>query len=159
MRILLLFTVLAARTSVLRAPHTHTHSDCAALNSVLPLYNGNENENKFPFGTSFYMPQCLLQQFHTHTHTSQAPSLAPPLSLSPSIALTHSLYFCPLLIAGYNAAIAPTPPTTTTSTVSPSNLLPYFDFDVPRNLTVTVGQTGFLHCRVERLGDKDVSII
>nr|DAA02672.1 TPA_inf: HDC07556 [Drosophila melanogaster] len=55
----------------------------------------------------------------------------------------------------YNAALAPTPPTTSTTTISPSNLLPYFDFDVPRNLTVTVGQTGFLHCRVERLGDKD----
>ncbi|XP_062132395.1 zwei Ig domain protein zig-8 isoform X2 [Drosophila sulfurigaster albostrigata] len=64
-----------------------------------------------------------------------------------------------MLLKGYNAAIAPTPPTTTTTTVSPSNLLPYFDFDVPRNLTVTVGQTGFLHCRVERLGDKDVSWI
>ncbi|XP_035906745.1 zwei Ig domain protein zig-8-like [Anopheles stephensi] len=36
---------------------------------------------------------------------------------------------------------------------------PYFDFDVPRNLTVTVGQTGFLHCRVERLGDQDVAWI
>ncbi|XP_075168260.1 defective proboscis extension response 1 [Haematobia irritans] len=45
------------------------------------------------------------------------------------------------------------------TTVSPTNLLPYFDFDVPRNVTVTVGQTGFLHCRVERLGDKDVSWI
>ncbi|XP_065369129.1 V-set and immunoglobulin domain-containing protein 1 [Calliphora vicina] len=46
-----------------------------------------------------------------------------------------------------------------TTTVSSTNLLPYFDFDVPRNITVTVGQTGFLHCRVERLGDKDVSWI
>ncbi|XP_017839346.1 zwei Ig domain protein zig-8 [Drosophila busckii] len=65
-----------------------------------------------------------------------------------------------ILLEGYSAAIAPTPPTTTTSTtIAPSNLLPYFDFDVPRNLTVTVGQTGFLHCRVERLGDKDVSWI
>uniref|UniRef100_A0AAG5D5S0 Ig-like domain-containing protein n=2 Tax=Anopheles atroparvus TaxID=41427 RepID=A0AAG5D5S0_ANOAO len=36
---------------------------------------------------------------------------------------------------------------------------PYFDFDVIRNLTVTVGQTGFFHCRVERLGDKDVAWI
>lgn len=35
---------------------------------------------------------------------------------------------------------------------------PYFDFELQRNVTVTVGQTGFLHCRVERLGDKDVSI-
>ncbi|XP_041565789.1 uncharacterized protein LOC108145475 isoform X2 [Drosophila elegans] len=64
-----------------------------------------------------------------------------------------------VLLRGYSAAMAPTPPTTTTTTISPSNLLPYFDFDVPRNLTVTVGQTGFLHCRVERLGDKDVSWI
>ncbi|XP_037813583.1 uncharacterized protein LOC119604801 [Lucilia sericata] len=46
-----------------------------------------------------------------------------------------------------------------TTTASSTNLLPYFDFDVPRNITVTVGQTGFLHCRVERLGDKDVSWI
>jgi hypothetical protein len=38
-----------------------------------------------------------------------------------------------------------------------SNQQPYFDFDVQRNLTVTVGQTAFMHCRVERLGDKDVS--
>lgn len=35
--------------------------------------------------------------------------------------------------------------------------MPYFDFDVQRNITVTIGQTAFLHCRVERLGDKDVS--
>ncbi|EDW58850.1 zwei Ig domain protein zig-8 isoform X2 [Drosophila virilis] len=64
------------------------------------------------------------------------------------------------LLQGSSAALAPTPATTTlTTTISPSNLLPYFDFDVPRNLTVTVGQTGFLHCRVERLGDKDVSWI
>uniref|UniRef100_A0A1A9WMR7 Uncharacterized protein n=1 Tax=Glossina brevipalpis TaxID=37001 RepID=A0A1A9WMR7_9MUSC len=47
---------------------------------------------------------------------------------------------------------------TDTITVSPTNLLPYFDFDVPRNITVTVGQTGFLHCRVERLGDKDTDV-
>lgn len=46
-----------------------------------------------------------------------------------------------------------------TSSSSTGNLLPYFDFDVQRNVTVTVGQTGFLHCRVERLGDKDVSIV
>lgn len=43
------------------------------------------------------------------------------------------------------------------SSAAAQNVLPYFDFDVQRNLTVTVGQTGFLHCRVERLGDKDVS--
>ena len=37
--------------------------------------------------------------------------------------------------------------------------MPYFDFDVQRNVTVVIGQTAFLHCRVERLGDKDVSRI
>lgn len=40
-----------------------------------------------------------------------------------------------------------------------TNLQPYFDFDVQRNVTVTVGQTAFLPCHVERLGDKDVSIV
>jgi hypothetical protein len=31
---------------------------------------------------------------------------------------------------------------------------PYFDFAVTRNVTTRVGQTAFLHCRVEDLGDK-----
>jgi hypothetical protein len=31
---------------------------------------------------------------------------------------------------------------------------PYFDFSVTRNVTTRVGQTAFLHCRVEALGDK-----
>lgn len=35
---------------------------------------------------------------------------------------------------------------------------PYFDFDVLRNVTTRVGQTAFLHCRVEHLGDKSVSV-
>ncbi|XP_037038792.1 zwei Ig domain protein zig-8-like [Bradysia coprophila] len=39
------------------------------------------------------------------------------------------------------------------------SLHPYFDFDVPRNVTARVGQTAFLHCRVEQLGDKSVSWI
>lgn len=39
-----------------------------------------------------------------------------------------------------------------------SALHPYFDFDVLRNVTARVGQTAFLHCRVEDLGDKSVSI-
>ncbi|XP_053667170.1 zwei Ig domain protein zig-8-like [Anopheles marshallii] len=47
----------------------------------------------------------------------------------------------------------------TATTEESDALQPYFDFDVPRNLTVTVGQTGFLHCRVERLGDQDVAWI
>ncbi|XP_026477042.1 uncharacterized protein LOC113382998 [Ctenocephalides felis] len=34
--------------------------------------------------------------------------------------------------------------------------LPYFEFNVPRNVTTAVGQTAFLHCRVEQLGDKDM---
>ncbi|XP_039439722.1 zwei Ig domain protein zig-8-like [Culex pipiens pallens] len=49
--------------------------------------------------------------------------------------------------------------TMTLTTEESAGLQPYFDFDVQRNLTVTVGQTGFLHCRVERLGDKDVAWI
>ncbi|XP_046810977.1 uncharacterized protein LOC111690349 [Lucilia cuprina] len=62
-----------------------------------------------------------------------------------SLTTTYSTQYLPLLDV--------------TTTSSSTNLLPYFDFDVPRNVTVTVGQTGFLHCRVERLGDKDVSWI
>lgn len=34
---------------------------------------------------------------------------------------------------------------------------PYFDFAVTRNVTTRVGQTAFLNCRVEQLGDKLVS--
>lgn len=37
------------------------------------------------------------------------------------------------------------------------SLHPYFDFDVPRNVTARVGQTAFLRCHVEQLGDKSVS--
>ncbi|KFB46215.1 AGAP007759-PA-like protein [Anopheles sinensis] len=36
---------------------------------------------------------------------------------------------------------------------------PYFDFDVPRNVTTRVGQTAFINCRVEQMGDKSVSWI
>lgn len=36
---------------------------------------------------------------------------------------------------------------------------PYFEFNVPRNVTTAVGQTAFLHCRVEQLGDKAVSLV
>lgn len=39
------------------------------------------------------------------------------------------------------------------------SLHPYFDFDVMLNVTARVGQTAFLHCRVEQLGDKSVSLI
>jgi hypothetical protein len=37
------------------------------------------------------------------------------------------------------------------------SMYPFFDFDVIRNITTRVGQTTFLHCRVEQLGDKSVS--
>lgn len=68
-----------------------------------------------------------------------------------SVILNFQLHFCFLPISEtLSLAMA--------SSSSTGNLLPYFDFDVQRNVTVTVGQTGFLHCRVERLGDKDVSI-
>lgn len=36
---------------------------------------------------------------------------------------------------------------------------PYFDFNVPKNITARVGQSAFLNCRVEQLGDKSVSHI
>lgn len=36
------------------------------------------------------------------------------------------------------------------------SLHPYFDFDVPRNVTARVGQTAFIRCHVEQLGDKSV---
>lgn len=37
------------------------------------------------------------------------------------------------------------------------SLHPYFNFDVQRNVTARVGQTAFLQCKVEQLGDKSVS--
>lgn len=46
---------------------------------------------------------------------------------------------------------------TTTTTEESAAYQPYFDFSVNRNVTVNVGQTGFLFCRVERLGEQDVS--
>lgn len=39
------------------------------------------------------------------------------------------------------------------------SLHPYFDFDVSRNITARVGQTAFLRCKVEQLGDKSVSFV
>lgn len=39
------------------------------------------------------------------------------------------------------------------------SLHPYFDYDVARNVTARLGQSAFLHCRVEQLGDKSVSQI
>ena len=35
--------------------------------------------------------------------------------------------------------------------------VPAFETNVPRNVTTAVGQTAFLHCRVDQLGDKEVS--
>lgn len=39
---------------------------------------------------------------------------------------------------------------------SNSSISPYFDLNVVRNVTTTVGQSAFLHCRVYQLGDKSV---
>lgn len=39
------------------------------------------------------------------------------------------------------------------------SIFPYFDYNVPRNVTTATGQTAFLHCRVEQLGDKAVSFV
>ena len=76
-----------------------------------------------------------------------------PLSFS---SLSLSLSFSPSLSSLRTVSVSSSIIMTTTTEESEA-LQPYFDFDVPRNLTVTVGQTGFLHCRVERLGDQDVS--
>lgn len=35
---------------------------------------------------------------------------------------------------------------------------PQFETSVARNVTIAVGQTAFLHCRVYQLGDKEVSL-
>lgn len=46
------------------------------------------------------------------------------------------------------------------TTVYPAHIMslhPYFNFDVSRNVTARVGQTTFLQCKVEQLGDKSVS--
>lgn len=47
------------------------------------------------------------------------------------------------------------------TTVYPAHIMslhPYFNFDVSRNVTARVGQTTFLQCKVEQLGDKSVSL-
>jgi len=36
-------------------------------------------------------------------------------------------------------------------------LYPFFDYYVSRNITTTIGQSAFLHCRTENLNDKSVS--
>lgn len=38
-------------------------------------------------------------------------------------------------------------------------LYPFFDYYVPRNITTTIGQSAFLHCRTENLNDKSVSAV
>ncbi|XP_050538322.1 inactive tyrosine-protein kinase 7-like [Daktulosphaira vitifoliae] len=44
------------------------------------------------------------------------------------------------------------------TTVNSTDLLyPFFDYYVPRNITTTIGQSAFLHCRTENLNDKSVS--
>lgn len=45
----------------------------------------------------------------------------------------------------------------TGNSVGNSSIFPYFDYNVQRNVTTAVGQSAFLHCRVEQLGDKAVS--
>lgn len=36
--------------------------------------------------------------------------------------------------------------------------MPFFDLSTQRNVTAAVGQSAFLHCTVEQLGDKAVKI-
>lgn len=92
-------------------------------------------------------------------HCSIFVSISETLSFNEPHTATSSNSSSNITIGDGAAALA----TTTTTTMSSSIMTttdseqPYFDFELQRNVTVTVGQTGFLHCRVERLGDKDVS--
>ncbi|XP_061389932.1 uncharacterized protein LOC133325124 [Musca vetustissima] len=133
-----------------------------------PLDHQNPHPNN-------YQQQHHHRQHHnSHLYQPQMPECQQSSQLPPASSFTSTYhhhktrrhYFprCGLVLLVFLTVIKESLTTYSTSytalettTVSPTNLLPYFDFDVPRNVTVTVGQTGFLHCRVERLGDKDVS--
>lgn len=67
------------------------------------------------------------------------------ISFSYSLSL---VYFADMTKTSANATVIPE------HTMS---LHPYFNFDVQRNVTARVGQTAFLQCKVEQLGDKSVS--
>lgn len=53
--------------------------------------------------------------------------------------------------------ILDTSPDANSYTLNASSISPYFDLNVVRNVTTTVGQSAFLHCRVYQLGDKSVT--
>lgn len=109
--------------------------------------------------------KSVLTNFHANVwpspfyHCSIFVSISETLSFNEPHTATSSNSSSSITKGDGAAALA----TTTTTTMSSSIMTttdseqPYFDFELQRNVTVTVGQTGFLHCRVERLGDKDVS--
>lgn len=71
-----------------------------------------------------------------------------------SFLISHSVYrfrlFTDLTKASANGTVIPE---------HNMSLHPYFNFDVQRNVTARVGQTSFLQCKVEQLGDKSVSFL
>lgn len=73
--------------------------------------------------------------------------------------ISHSmLTFCHLLFC-YSTDMAKASANGTIIPEHNMSLHPYFNFDVQRNVTARVGQTTFLMCRVEQLGDKSVSLL
>ncbi|XP_060840900.1 inactive tyrosine-protein kinase 7-like [Rhopalosiphum padi] len=55
------------------------------------------------------------------------------------------------------SALRQTDRTSSTPGNGTDQLYPFFDYYVPRNITTTIGQSAFLHCRTENLNDKSVS--
>jgi len=112
-----------------------------------------------------------LHPLHLHHHHPWLPPL--PLHTT-TILYTYSLTVCVCvcLFTGKLATYTQRPPPSSTppsvarqtdrTSSAPGNgtdqLYPFFDYYVPRNITTTIGQSAFLHCRTENLNDKSVSV-
>ncbi|KAL4112717.1 hypothetical protein QTP88_016453 [Uroleucon formosanum] len=98
---------------------------------------------------------------NTYTTTT---TVAAPINATPTRAPPHPRA---RKLATYTHRPPPssTPPSvarqTDRTSSTPGNgtdqLYPFFDYYVPRNITTTIGQSAFLHCRTENLNDKSVS--
>lgn len=72
--------------------------------------------------------------------------------------LRRNLFWC---FSSYHFFFSDIAKVSANGTIIPEHnmsLHPYFNFDVQRNVTARVGQTAFLQCKVEQLGDKSVRI-
>jgi hypothetical protein len=76
-----------------------------------------------------------------------------------SRAVTRVITCFPLNVTGLPQQVSSGEQTVEALNHGNDSSFPYFDFNVPRNVTTAVGQTAFLHCRVEQLGDKAVSTL